>query len=270
MRPDPGRELRIFLRVAFGITWGIGLLGLLLSRFGPAWAAGSFSAGSHLFRLAVYGPSLAAVLLTFVSLDGLACVRWERFGRLRPRKADAPWIAALLLGLPILGILAGRLGDACDSWAACSPEWGSFFLGIVAALFDDPGPLGEEFGWRGYALPRLLQLRTPLQAALISSLIWAVWHAPALFIGTLPQSQLAKPAFVLEIVALGMISAWLYIRTGSLLLPILLHLMVNYCESHLRVSFAGFMVLLVLVGIAASIALARMDSAYALPDARRN
>src|SRR5262249_40361049 len=97
-------------------------------------------------------------------------------------------------------------------------------------LVTDTGPLGEEFGWRGFALPRLLHRRSPLSAALILGVIWWAWHLPTFFIQTLSQSQLSIPLFLVNSIALSILMTGLYIRTrGDLLLMILVHLMANYC-----------------------------------------
>ena len=50
------------------------------------------------------------------------------------------------------------------------------------------GPLGEEFGWRGVALPLLQRRCTPLWASLILGTIWGAWHLPAFVLGGTPQS----------------------------------------------------------------------------------
>ena len=47
---------------------------------------------------------------------------------------------------------------------------------VSTALFG--GPLGEEIGWRGYALPQLLSRYSPLASSLILGLVWGAWHAP--------------------------------------------------------------------------------------------
>lgn len=48
----------------------------------------------------------------------------------------------------------------------------------------------EEFGWRGFALPRLMIRRTPFMSALILGLIWGFWHLPLFFISSLSQTYM--------------------------------------------------------------------------------
>ena len=86
-------------------------------------------------------------------------------------------------------------------------------------LLADTGPLGEEFGWRGFALPRLLQRPSALAAALILGVVWWAWHLPLFFISSMSQWELSIPVFLLNVLALSVIMTWLYRRTqGDLLL----------------------------------------------------
>jgi membrane protease YdiL (CAAX protease family) len=86
--------------------------------------------------------------------------------------------------------------------------------------------LGEEPGWRGFALPRLQQGRSALSAALILGLIWAVWHAP--LFTTEEDSRWLPWAIVLPwaigVVSASILLAWLYNHTnGSTMIPIVMH-----------------------------------------------
>jgi len=108
----------------------------------------------------------------------------------------------------------------------------------------DPGPLGEEFGWRGFALPRFLNRWPPLQASLILGILWAALHLPAFFVPTLPQSRLWFPAFTLGVISISIFDTWIFLRTrANLLLAILVHAMANYCGSAVGASFPYFVAL---------------------------
>ena len=67
-----------------------------------------------------------------------------------------------------------------------SPAFSMSLVGIVAVEFVRilvlGGPLGEELGWRGFALPRMQYLRTPFAATLALGVIVAAWHLPLLAI----------------------------------------------------------------------------------------
>lgn len=100
-------------------------------------------------------------------------------------------------------------------------------LAFMAVL----GGGNEEPGWRGFALPELMQSYTPFLATLILGVFWALWHAPLLLTNQEIMSGAMSLTAVATIVGVTMISitvhafwyTWLYHRTGSVLLCILLH-----------------------------------------------
>jgi uncharacterized protein len=100
---------------------------------------------------------------------------------------------------------------------------------IMLALSIFPGSaLGEEIGWRGYALPRLQAGRSALSASLILGVIWSLWHLPLYFTGqTFRPLSLFVP-FVVATIALSVILTWVYNSSGgSLLLVVLIHATYN-------------------------------------------
>jgi len=100
-------------------------------------------------------------------------------------------------------------------------------LGTVQAQLVLPfAPLGEEFGWRGYALPRLQRFMGALPASLVLGVIWACWHLPYFAypsIHPLPFG-IGFPLFVVVITCESVLATWIYNSTGgSLLATILFH-----------------------------------------------
>jgi len=103
---------------------------------------------------------------------------------------------------------------------------GIVFTAIVAAIFG--GLLGEEIGWRGYALPRLTDRLGKAGASVLLGLVWAGWHLPVFFIPGMDQSGQSLPVYILQVTALSVAMAWLYWHTrGSLLLAVLMHTAIN-------------------------------------------
>jgi membrane protease YdiL (CAAX protease family) len=85
--------------------------------------------------------------------------------------------------------------------------------------------LGEEPGWRGFALPRLQKQCTPLIASLILAPIWALWHLP-LMGNEFPAAVI--PAFLISLLGGTLIQTWLFNRTkGSVFAQMLFHATVN-------------------------------------------
>jgi len=232
MTNEASRELRrvwCFLGLVFLISWGVG--GLYLAFPAPLTAAfGPFAYGSPAYLLAACSPTLVALGLTlaFEGPQGLA-----RLGR-RLLQAQPLWALALaLLALPVIalglsllaprfGVWPVRLGDVL----VATP----LVLFATAQILTNSGPLGEELGWRGYALPRLLDRWPPLVAGGGLGVVWTIWHIPAfLFSGILgaPLSDLGW--YALGTVALSLLMTWLFMRTrGSVLIAgIVPHFVIN-------------------------------------------
>lgn len=88
--------------------------------------------------------------------------------------------------------------------------------------------MGEEIGWRGFALPRLLAGRSALRASLLLGTIWGLWHVPRVWAQFEGPAGLPFAWFVLgsvlQTVATAILFTWVYHSTrGSLLLALLFH-----------------------------------------------
>ena len=98
--------------------------------------------------------------------------------------------------------------------------------------------LGEESGWRGFALPHLQRKYSAAKSTFILAMFWAFWHVPAFFYRDtyIEMGMLGFPMFLVSITFTSMVFTWLYNSTGgSLLLVILFHAFFNW----LTVSEAG-------------------------------
>jgi len=85
--------------------------------------------------------------------------------------------------------------------------------------------VGEETGWRGFALPELQKRFSPLTASLIIGVIWAAWHIPLM--GVEFRGQII-PALLLGVMSASVLSAWLFNHSEGSLLPLpLFHATVN-------------------------------------------
>jgi len=212
----------MYWSLAFGITWGVGGLGLLAGDI----TSGRPSPLHPLYYIAAFGPSIAGVVL-IARMDGWRGVR-GLFGRVVPTWSSVPWYLAAFVGFPVLNVIAGRL--VARDFIAHLPTWDRLLVLLPLTIVADTGPLGEEFGWRGFALPRLLERRGALASALLLGAIWWAWHLPLFFIPSMSQHELSIPLFLVNVLALSVIMTWLYRRTrGDLLLMICIHVAANYC-----------------------------------------
>lgn len=93
-----------------------------------------------------------------------------------------------------------------------------------APIFNMVFAMGEELGWRGFLLPKLLPLGQ-WRAILISSTIWGLWHAPAIIQGHNYPGYPIAGIFMMVMFSglLGMILSWLYLNTKSPWAPALAH-----------------------------------------------
>jgi uncharacterized protein len=187
---------------------------------------GELSAFHPLFVLAVWGPTLAALILTWRQA-GAAGIR-RLAGMLLRWRFGFHWWSFLLVGIPLIGVILASALGAQPAIEITSP---GILLAVLLILLVT-GPLGEELGWRGFALPRLLDRATPLAASLVIGVAWGVWHLPSFFMAGLPQEGLAIPAFLLMSLGLSVIATWIFLHTDrSVLAVVVFHYTVNLSMS---------------------------------------
>ena len=209
--------LATFFALCFAITWGLGLV-IIASGRGLLPAAVPYV---PLFYLGVYAPTIAA-LVVGAAADGAAGLRAALAGWTRWR-ARAAWYLVALALFPALGLIAIALYAASAGIGAVhSPT-----LAALAALFlvgATLGPVGEQAGWRGFALPRLQARHGPVIASLLLGAIWGAWHGILWFIPGAGQATYPFLAFVLATMAQQVVLTWLYNETrGGLPVPACLH-----------------------------------------------
>lgn len=170
------------------------------------------------------GPIMAAPLVAALASgrDGLADL-----GRRLTRWRVPGWCYLFAILVPILLMgLASALTVATGAPRPPAEQLGTWPNVLMAAplvlLFD--GPFGEELGWRGFALPRMLERQGPIGASIGLGLLWAGWHLP-LFVS---RPGMWVVPMVIWIVFAAVILTWLHQRTGgSALLAMLFHWSVN-------------------------------------------
>jgi membrane protease YdiL (CAAX protease family) len=228
----------VFFVITFAITWGIGAFAIFLPvQFRALF--GEISDTHPLYYIAVAAPTISASLLT------LAWEGWHGLGDLFKRllrwRFGIHWYALVLIGLPVFGWLITRLTGSSPLKDVSTPAL------LFTLLFNllITGPLGEELGWRGYALPRLFERFSPIKASLILGLVWGTWHLPSFYVSTMVQAGLSLPLFLLNAICLSILASWLFMNTGgSVLITVLLHYMANFCVSVLGVPIPAFTALM--------------------------
>ena len=99
---------------------------------------------------------------------------------------------------------------------------------ILGAVLGLPAYWGEEYGWRGYLLPKLLGLGKT-RAIALHGVIWGLWHAPIIAMGyNYPgHPVLGIMGMTIFCVLMGAVYAWLYYASGSIFVPCLAHGFLN-------------------------------------------
>ena len=218
--------LVVYFILAYVITWII-VLPVVASAQGFISVPASLYA---LHYLSAYGPLLAAVIVTTIT-DGGDGLR-ELFGRMIKWRVGLGWVlvAALsplaLFGLAALIVLAVVGGAPPDLSLAGQVNFLPY-LGIGAlVLWLLTSGIGEETGWRGYALPRLQRNMSALSATLILTVFWVFWHLSRFFyFGAFVELGFSVlPLFALQLLAMGIVLTWLYNSTnGSIMMAALFH-----------------------------------------------
>jgi membrane protease YdiL (CAAX protease family) len=90
------------------------------------------------------------------------------------------------------------------------------------------GPISEEGGWRGYALPKLMERVSPIPASVLLGIVWGAWHTPFWFVEGSYQQNIPFLPYVGISALLSIIYARVYLSSrGSLVPVILLHFWIN-------------------------------------------
>ena len=211
----------VFFALAFAWSWACWLLAPGLKTYSPA-------AALALTLAAGIGPSLAAVCVVGYSDGKEGLHRWL----LRCLQWSVGWRVVLLaFTLPLVFIgLAAALHLALGGVLPSSPFSGHVWMAAASVLvmFFVGGPFGEEFGWRGYALPALQQRYGWRAASLLLGVVWAAWHLPLFYIANAVQSHLPMGLYALSVVASSVLFAWMFNRSQGSVVPVLiLHTAVN-------------------------------------------
>lgn len=162
----------LYFVLAFGISWSIWFVGYAV---GQSKSLEDF--GTFLF-LGSFGPALAALLLTFLQ-GGMTQVRMFLMQFVLVRVKFGVYLATWFIfpAVIALGFLLLGFPFKSDPLLNIATLIIAMPINGLLTAFLSPGPLGEEPGWRGFALPRLTQLGE-WQSIAVLGLLWTFWHLP--------------------------------------------------------------------------------------------
>lgn len=224
--------LACFFVLAIGLSWVYDLLlyGLLDVPLLP-WGIAS----------PIFGPTLAAFLVTYLSEGKPGAIHLLR--RYLIWRVGIQWYLFSILGISAMVAVSFLiLPEGIAAVAMPSAATALMFPVTYLVYFVVAGPLFEEPGWRGFALPHLQRSVGPLAGNLVLGLLWSLWHLPLFLLvpgydgagSDLMSIVLAYLGFTVMLVAFSYICAWVFNNCrGSLLFPILLHTSLNTSSSYI-------------------------------------
>lgn len=236
------KYLVLFIVLTLAWTWICGFVPVLLGITGTGL-------GTFIFYFGGGAPSVTALFLVFLTYPkdkkkdyflrcfSVRCAGWKW-----------PLITALvftILSAISIAVGVGLLGfemPTMDYIKAIAANPLNILLVLLLSLIS--GPLNEEFGWRGYALDRLLVRFGFLKGSLVLGFIWAIWHLPWYFTPGQAQYNLLQDSlfhalmFIPSVMMLSVFVSFVYVKTGrSILVGALVHMLSNLIGSQLLSSY---------------------------------
>ena len=223
-------------------------LGLTCLTTAPFWALGIATGDSAGGRGAyavgsMWGPGIAALLTCWITGRPISSLGWA-WGRWRWQIASYLWplaVCVVAYGLVYAVGVGGFPNPATVASLRNTLAWpnastwtivvGWFvLLGSTGFVRGVASSLGEEIGWRGFLSPALHARYGFTRGALLTGVAWAVWHFPIIFFSNYASATplwFAVPCFVVEVLSLAVIMAWVRQRSGSLWTGAIAHAGIN-------------------------------------------
>lgn len=248
------KRIVVYVALAYGLAWA-----LWFAVVYPMVNGGGLGTSVQLAIAAgMFAPAIAAALTRLITKEGFKDA-W-----IKPRAFKKTWRYYVLAWFgPLVLVLAGAAlyflinpadFDPSMSYVIQTTHEQAEAMGVELAIDDETIRLsqyaslatlviapainavtcfGEEWGWRGYLLPHLLERFSIIPTLLISGIIWGLWHAPITLIGHnyglgyagYPFTGIA--AMCLFCIVVGVFMSYVTLRTGSCLPAVFAHGMVN-------------------------------------------
>ncbi|MFE4710143.1 type II CAAX prenyl endopeptidase Rce1 family protein [Paenibacillus sp. NPDC056722] len=215
------RSARRGLLVFFAILIPLSILGYVLSMKQEIYV---------LFLM--WTPGLASIFTRLILREDISDISLKIGGKRTLKTLPFILLFPVVIGLVGYGIawITGLVQfDTPDTFIKAPPA--VIFTGlllvqmVLGTALGVISSVGEELGWRGYMLTRLIDARVP-QPILISGLIWGVWHLPLILAGNYysgPYPVLSVILFMISITSMGYVIGRLRLTTGSLWAATFLH-----------------------------------------------
>jgi membrane protease YdiL (CAAX protease family) len=225
-----GKEVLAYFLAAIGFTWAIHFSIIV---FSVPFSMDLSTPGMKLYLLGLAGPLVGSVAVSTYTagLDGVKGL----LSKALIWRFPLTWYLIAILLIPAINltnilVFYDRVPDDF-AWFAVIPVLIVGQIWVVVA---------EEFGWRGFALPRLQARYGSLGATLVLGSIWAIWHLPMFFVPGSPQYSENVPAslavYTIVTVCLSILLTVIYNRShGSVLSCMLFHAFLNIAAFTIRI-----------------------------------
>lgn len=252
-RKTETKRLFLYLAFAFGFTW-IAFFAYILS--GNIWMAdGTLSGMDQFVCLGMLFPALAALLTRYVTKEGFALTGRDSL-LLGISFRDGKWVYFVLalilpwvyfeLGYALMLLLSPKAFDASYPTILEITEQERPIIYIQPLIMMISGTIGsfaafgEEAGWRGYMMPKMIKLWGVKRAIVFGGVLWGIWHWPLTYVGHnfgrdyfgYPFTGFAAMCFIC--VFMGMILTFLTYKSGSIWPATFLHAVNNSSPSILQ------------------------------------
>ena len=227
--------LAAYVALTFAISWG----GVLLVIGGPGGRTGIRAQDNPSFGFAVLamlaGPSVTGLLLTAL-IDGRSGLRALR-SRLLEWRVDVRWYVAALCVAPLLAsaitLTVSLITPAFLPGIIVTHDKARVLsLGLVMGL---TAGFCEELGWTGFVVPRLSRRYGVLATGLIVGVLWSAWHVLVVIwgigerAGPIPLALFIVLDGLAGLPAFRVLMVWVYDRTESVFIAILMHFSLTAC-----------------------------------------
>jgi membrane protease YdiL (CAAX protease family) len=205
--------------------------------------------------LGSWTPTIAAIAV-IGAIEGRGGVG-KLFRKFIQFKIATRWYIAALIPFGLAFTAAGIYQLAGGSSSGGKSLSLTFWIGLIVINLL-AGPTGEEAGWRGFALPRLLERYTPLKAGIVLGIVWDFWHLPLWVTSGYTSINLLLYClfFSIGIVSLSVLMTWIFCKTAKSLVPMFIaHFSFNTGLNLIGPQGIGLVPTLPLLGLMATLCL---------------
>ncbi len=229
------KRILVFILIAYLFSWGIEFIAIFQMNSNL-----QFTKLSKYLFFSQFGPTIAAII-TLLFFDGFSHLK-ETINRIFVFRFSYIHYLFILFTIPLALFFTLKLfgitpKDKSSSLLIYITLFASPINGILGGLFNGVGPLGEEFGWRGFLLPQLLLKYNDIKSSIILGIIWAFWHFPIFFFDEF-RNGLSFLEFVMLypvsiiLISYFMTSAW-RLSKSSIFVAIWVHGIFNVALSYI-------------------------------------